>query len=122
MLFRFSHGGQLVTLGAAGAKQQIQPLQDEFNTRFDGLHQAPATLLQEEKEETKMRKSNGSQLRMQMAKAVEETSIPQEMDRTTLTDLTLLASISDNLRRMESFEGAGEKKERNQKSKRRNSN
>ena len=36
---------QLFTLGAAQALQPIQALQEEFNRRFDGLHQVPATLL-----------------------------------------------------------------------------
>ena len=93
------------------------------------------TIHSEEKEETKLRKSKGKGrpaakwvhqrqeasmkglqlvlcliqlgIRMQTVKAVEETSKHQGMDRKTVTDLVLLAGISNNLRRMESFEQPG---------------
>ena len=60
---------QLFTLGVAQAWKQIQALQEEFNKRFDGLHQAPAAPVHtsggeggEENEEEQEKRATGRQM------------------------------------------------------------
>ena len=147
MLIRLGLGGAAFTLGATLARLQIQAPQDEFNRRFDSLHQASATPVHRKRRrrggERGGARAKGSQppaaikgfrlvlflillgIRMHMVKAVEAIPIHQEVGRTIEKDLALqLLRFADNsncCRWKEFCEGEWAKKKGNQKAKRRNS-